>query len=138
MHKRPWQFVFNPLFGYLLLGSYLVEDPVAYSGGYNLGAPEEDLWSVDSVVNEIIRIWGNGDYKIDDISEKPYEEKSLFMSCEKAKSILGWYPIYNLSNGLSETVSWYRKYYSSKSNKEMIQHSTSLVESAMELLGTRQ
>jgi CDP-glucose 4,6-dehydratase len=133
-HRRPWQFVFNPLFGYLLLGSHLIEDPVVYSGGYNLGPSHEDLWSVDSVAKKIIQLWGHGDYKIDDSIEKPYEETSLLMNCEKAESLLGWHPLYDVSLGLSESVSWYRKYYNEKSNMDMINHSTSLVESAMKLI----
>lgn len=135
-YMRPWQFVLNPLFGYLLIGAYLVEDPVTYSGGYNLGAPQKDLWSVDTVVKTIISLWGSGDYKIDDSSENPYEERCLFMNCEKSESLLGWHPLYDLSSGLSESVSWYRKFYSGGSNKDIMHKSTVLIESAMELIGS--
>ena len=135
-YMRPWQFVLNPLFGYLLLGINLVEDPVVYSGGYNLGAPQKDLWSVDSVVKKIISLWGSGDYKIDALSVNPYEERCLFMNCEKSESILGWHPLYDLSSGLSESVSWYRKFYNGDSKKDIMQKSTVLLESAMELIGS--
>jgi CDP-glucose 4,6-dehydratase len=84
-HLRPWQYFFNPLFGYLLLGSYLFEDPTSYSGGFNLGSPENDLKTVEFVVKRIIQLWGGGDYKIDSLGEKPFEEKALFMTCKKAE-----------------------------------------------------
>ena len=133
-HMRPWQYVLNPLFGYLLLGSYLLEDAATYSGGYNLGASKNDLWTVESIVKKIIQIWGNGDYKIDGLSEKPHEEKSLFMNCEKAESLLDWHPLYDLTQGLSETVSWYRDYYNCNSNEEVVHYSTSLIQFTMNLI----
>ncbi len=129
---RPWQYFFNPLFGYLLLGSCLLEDAAFYSGGFNLGAPEKDLWTVETVVKKIIQIWGSGSFKIEFSGKKPYEAKSVFMNCEKAKSILNWHPLFDLSHGLKETISWYRKYYNCNSKKEIIHYSTSIINSAME------
>jgi nucleoside-diphosphate-sugar epimerase len=42
----------------------------------------------------------------------PYKKKEIFDSkanIEKAKNILGWYPNYDISNGLKRTINWYKK-----------------------------
>ena len=131
MHHRPWQYVFNPLYGYLLLASFLLDDPVAFSSGFNFGAPRKDLWSVESVVKKIIQTWGNGEYQVDKNNNHPYEEKSLFMECNKAKSMLNWEPLFDLTEGIAETVSWYRNFYNCSSNKKIEKYSQLCIEAAM-------
>ena len=42
----------------------------------------------------------------------PYKKNEIFDSkanIEKAKNILGWYPKYDISNGLKRTINWYKK-----------------------------
>ena len=42
----------------------------------------------------------------------PYKKNEIFDSkanMEKAKNILGWYPNYDISNGLKRTINWYKK-----------------------------
>lgn len=42
----------------------------------------------------------------------PYKKNEIFDSkanIEKAKNILGWYPNYDISNGLKRTINWYKK-----------------------------
>ena len=42
----------------------------------------------------------------------PYRKNEIFDSkanIKKAKNILGWYPNYDISNGLKRTINWYKK-----------------------------
>jgi CDP-glucose 4,6-dehydratase len=39
-----------------------------------------------------------------------FEIREQYLSCDKARTILGWSPGYSLSEGLQETIDWYRNH----------------------------
>lgn len=43
------------------------------------------------------------------LNKAKYEIKHQYLSSKKAKSILGWLPVYSLKKGLKETLAWYDK-----------------------------
>jgi len=133
-HRRPWQFVLNPLYAYLLLGTYLIEDPVRYSEPWNIGAIDEELWSVETIVQTIIRVWGKGRFEIDHNENQLYEDAYLKMDCRKAQVIIGWQPPYDLLKGLAETVAWYQYYFAQNSKKAILKFSINQISSFMELI----
>ena len=49
---RPWQFILDPLYGYLLLAEKLHKFPQKYSGAWNFGPSKNN----SITVNEIIKI----------------------------------------------------------------------------------
>ena len=107
---RPWQFVLEPLCGYLLLGAMLLREPEAYGGAWNFGPDFSAVVPVGEVVASLIRLWGSGSLR--DISNPAavHEAGLLNLDCTKAKSLLGWRPRLSLEETLSETVTWYRAY----------------------------
>lgn len=107
---RPWQHVLDPLGGYLLLGAKLWEDRNAYAGSWNFGPHENDTWTVVEVVQEIIRLWGEGSYRVDG-NPKLHETRHLKLDCRKSRTHLGWRPQYAIQDALSLTVQWYRAFY---------------------------
>ena len=133
-HKRPWQFVLNPLYAYLLLATYLIEDSVKYSGPWNIGGAEKELWSVETIVKTITILWGKGRIKIDHNENKLHEDDYLKMNCEKAQVLLGWQPPYDLFKGLEETVAWYQYYFAQNSKKAILKFSINQISSFMELI----
>ena len=107
---RPWQHVFEPLYGYLLLGQKLYEDGAQFTGAWNFGPDDNDVKSVRWVVERITSMWGdNASWKIT-TDNHPYEAHYLKLDCSKAKAKLGWYPQWALEIGLERTVEWYKAY----------------------------
>lgn len=110
---RPWQHVLNSLSGYLLLAQCLYESPETYVGAWNFGPNEDDARSVDWLANHIIDLWGSDASRQVDIKNRPvalHEANFLRLDSSKAKQKLGWQPRWSLSEGLRQTVSWYRDF----------------------------
>jgi CDP-glucose 4,6-dehydratase len=107
---RPWQFVLEPLSGYMLLGSKLLSLQTNYAGAYNFGPEEESIVTVEEVIKKAISFWGKGSYE-EDLNEHPHEAKLLKLDISKAKKELKWYPVYNVNEAVKNTMEWYKAYY---------------------------
>jgi len=108
---RPWQHVLEPLSGYLLLGAKMYEDGAKFNGAWNFGPSDSDLITVEEITKKIVSYWGSGKYKNEISIKNPHETKLLKLDCSKARSILSWYPEYNIDEALSKTVGWYKMFY---------------------------
>lgn len=111
---RPWQHVFEPLRGYLLLGMTLFNQDLSKVGSWNLGPEEKDSQSVKSVLELIIKNLERGKYRVEPVKEK-HESNLLKLDSTKAKKELGWVPKYNLEEAVKNTALWYKEFYSNKS-----------------------
>ncbi len=107
---RPWQFVLEPLSGYLWLGALLLEGKSKYACGWNFGPNDTDILSVEEILNLAINSWGRGSYAIDK-SVQPHEANLLKLDISNAKTILKWKPVYNVKKAVSKTMEWYKNYY---------------------------
>lgn len=107
---RPWQHVLDPLGGYLLLAARLWRDGPGYVGPWNLGPDSRVAWTVEKVVQEIIRLWGRGSYRVDG-QPQPQEARWLQLDGRKARTRLGWGPQYDVREALSLSIDWYRRFY---------------------------
>jgi CDP-glucose 4,6-dehydratase len=110
---RPWQFVLEPLSGYLLLGVKLLSkdrnSAAKYASAYNFGPYESSVITVENVVKEAIKILKKGSYSIDK-GEHPHEAGLLQLCIEKADKELNWEPIYTVTKAIDETMKWYKAY----------------------------
>ncbi len=104
---RPWQFVLEPLYGYLLLGQKLPNDPKRYSGAWNFG-PDDAVAPVGGLVETLIGIWGSGAWEDLSAPSAVHEAAQLQLDCTKAKALLNWKPRLSLYEALMKTVAWYR------------------------------
>lgn len=109
---RPWQFVLEPLYGYLLLASKMLKDPVQYSGAWNFGPDFDSVVPVNEVVNLIIHLWGGGNWKDLSGAAAVHEAGLLNLDCTKAKVLLGWKQRLPLHETLEQTLSWYKTFES--------------------------
>lgn len=115
---RPWQFVLEPLGGYLLLASLMVNEPVKYSEAWNFGPPSYNIRTVSELVNEMIRNWGEGNmYNIKN-GRMPVETEMLRLDISKAREKLKWNPVLSFEESVEMTVSWYRSLFKGKDMKE--------------------
>lgn len=112
---RPWQHVFEPLSGYLLLGMRLGEGHVDKAGAWNFGPEQEDMQSVEKVLEIVINKLGRGKVVVQEDRTK-HEANLLKLDNTKAKQILGWKTKYNLEKAILETADWYEKYYTNKAD----------------------
>jgi CDP-glucose 4,6-dehydratase len=108
---RPWQHVFEPLRGYLLLAERLFKDPGRHAEGWNFGPSEVDAWTVEQVTRAAAALWGQDAlWSVSRDPDAPHEATSLRLDFSKARIRLGWQPHWDLTAALRETMSWYRAF----------------------------
>lgn len=105
---RPWQFVLDALYGYLLLGSKLLTQKEGFDEAFNFGP--DSAQSVETVVNQLCKHWDGSQiqYKEED---RLHEASLLMLDSSKARETLGWEPKYPLRKAVLETTVWYKGYY---------------------------
>jgi CDP-glucose 4,6-dehydratase len=104
---RPWQFVLEPLRGYLMLAERLAEEPGVFASAWNFGPSEEDARPVSWIGDGLARRWGAGASWRNDAGTHPPETRSLRLDTSKTRASLGWHPLLPLERGLDWTVEWY-------------------------------
>ena len=107
---RPWQYVLEPLRGYLTLACRLCEDGPAYGEAWNFGPDDADARPVQWIVEKINADWSGGaGYSIDG-GVHPHEAQYLKLACAKARDRLGWRPWWDLERTLGSIVMWTKVY----------------------------
>jgi CDP-glucose 4,6-dehydratase len=105
---RPWQFVLEPLHGYLLLAQLLAQDAARFGCGWNFGPAEADAKPVAFLADELVRLWGDDAAWRRDGCEHPHEAHYLKLDAARARACLGWRPQLPLPQALEWIVEWYR------------------------------
>jgi CDP-glucose 4,6-dehydratase len=107
---RPWQFVLEPLRGYLLLAERLTEDGPRFASGWNFGPVDADAKPVSWIADELVRSWGNSASWSQDAAVHPREAHALKLDASKAGIHLNWHPALPLKQALGWIVEWYHAY----------------------------
>lgn len=108
---RPWQFVLEPLRGYLSLVQALWNDPARYAGGWNFGPGVEGERPVRWLADQLAAKWGDGVRWERDSRQHPHEANVLKLDCSKARAHLGWRPRMTLDAALAAVVEWYKSHH---------------------------
>ncbi len=116
---RPWQYVLEPLGGYLLLAQRLFEKGPVCSGAWNFGPEESDAKNVEWIVKRMCSKWGGGASYILDKGRHPHEAHYLKLDCAKALSGLGWRPRWNIETAIDRLIAWTLAYRSKASMREV-------------------
>jgi len=106
---RPWQFVLEPLGGYLLLAERLWESGDEYAGAWNFGPDEANAKTVRWAADRIVQLWAGGASWVHDRTEHPHEAQSLRLDCSKARSRLGWSPRTDVETAIQWVVEWHKR-----------------------------
>jgi len=109
---RPWQHVFNPLGGYLLLAQALSGSPGA-ARGWNFGPADAEARTVGWVVERLGELWEGALRWELDRSEQPPEAAYLALDSSSAERELDWRPPLDLDAGLRLLVAWHEALASS-------------------------
>jgi CDP-glucose 4,6-dehydratase len=104
---RPWQFVLEPLFGYLKLGEKLLTQGKYFSGGWNFGPYPEETHTVNDVVAEVKKIIPGIKTEISSSKEKLHEANLLQLDITKAINKLDWKPKLNFEETIQFTIDGY-------------------------------
>ena len=107
---RPWQYVLEPLSGYLLLGEKLLMEGSKFAEGFNFGPKEENLLTVEQVAQSVVELYGKGEIFVNR-KDNLHEAKLLMLNIDKAKQILHWTPTYDAKQAIEATVEWYKRFY---------------------------
>ena len=105
---RPWQFVLEPLRGYLLLAERLASGDAAAASGWNFGPAESDARPVSWIADRMAAAWGGGAAWTVDQDAHPPEAGVLRLDASKAATGLGWRPALPLEGALDWIVAWYQ------------------------------
>jgi CDP-glucose 4,6-dehydratase len=107
---RPWQFVLEPLRGYLMLAERLLQDPKTFASGWNFGPADDDARPVSWIATKLVNSWGTGAKWTQDGAVHPHEAHLLKLDASKAKFYLNWHPVLPLDAALDWIVAWYRAF----------------------------
>ena len=105
---RPWQYVLEPLHGYLLLGRALIERGEEVAEGWNFGPDAADALTVRDIARRFSDVWGRTLVSEAAVSGALHEAPTLRLDASKAVARLGWKPILTLDQALATTAMWYR------------------------------
>lgn len=104
---RPWQFVLDPLHGYLLLARRLVADPSCAPDSVNFGPDGASSTTVREVVDRLFAVVGAGRWEQAD-EPAPPEAGWLALDSALAQRVLGWAARVPMDLALEWTAMWWR------------------------------
>ncbi len=107
---RPWQFVLEPLSGYLVLGEKLLSGKKDFAQAFNFGPERESILTVEQITKLVIKEYLKGEIIIENAADL-HESKLLMLDSQKSKNVLEWSPLYNINEAVSKTVEWYKRFY---------------------------
>ena len=108
---RPWQHVFEPLSGYLLLAARLFAGDRSLVGAWNFGPENEETLPVGKVAETLQRFWPRFTFRIEPDPNAPHEAKFLRLNCDKSRKYLQWHGVWNIDKTLKMTAEWYAAFY---------------------------
>lgn len=104
---RPWQFVLEPLRGYLLLAERLLEFPDKTPRALNFGPTDDSCRPVREVVELVLGRYGEGTW-VNCMTNQPREAVLLHLDPRLAGQSIGWRPCLGLEAAIDWTLEWWR------------------------------
>ncbi len=105
---RPWQHVLEPLRGYMTLAEKLfTSNEISLRSQFNFGPPDEGIRCVRDVVDTALQTWPGTWH---DASGGPakHEAKTLTLSTDKTRSLLGHGAKWRFEESVAQTIRWYK------------------------------
>ena len=105
---RDYFYVEDGAAAYMLLAEKMATDESLAGEAFNFS--NEIQVTVLDLVNRLIQLMGSS-LTPDVRNEASHEIRHQYLSAEKARTRLGWTPLFNLEQGLELTVAWYREFF---------------------------
>lgn len=106
---RPWQYVLEPILGYLMIAAGLMDGRIGSGESWNFGPQINDSSTVRHVSELILKFWGSGEICYLDQVVHIAEAQYLQLDSSKAQKALGWKTFLSLEETVEQTVNWYRR-----------------------------
>ncbi len=116
---RPWQHVLEPLAGYLILAQVLFEKGSVFGAAWNFGPSEDDNYSVQEIVGQLITQWGGIATVKQCESEQKHEAHFLRLDSSKARDQLGWVSKWSVQTAITKVVQWQKAFQLKQSMQEV-------------------
>ncbi|MDY7577040.1 CDP-glucose 4,6-dehydratase [Herbaspirillum sp. RTI4] len=121
---RPWQFVLDPLAGYMQLAQRLYESGRKYAEGWNFGPADSDLQTVSQLCAAFNHSLQKNECQTAEIilaapAEAPHETSFLRLDISKSRQHLDWMPKLELHTALELTAQWYSAYLNNEDLREL-------------------
>ena len=110
-YVRPWQYVLEPIRGFLKLAIKMWENGEKFIGGWNFGPNNKSIFSVKDIVEKVIKSYGKGSYSVETQlnTEKFHETKTLLLDSTKAYNFLDWKPEISIDECIGFICDWYKE-----------------------------
>lgn len=105
---RDYLYVRDGVRAYMLLAEKM-ESPGVSGEAFNIS--NEIRLTVLQMTDLIAGLMGKGHIKPLVLNKADHEIKNQYLSAEKARSALGWEPLWKVEEALAETIEWYREYF---------------------------
>ena len=116
---RPWQFVMEPLCGYLALVEKLWNDGTKYAENWNFGPKDDEYQPVCWIVERLGVLWGTKVGWEEIPKSYPHETNYLRLDCSKSNQKLNWSPKLDINTTLKWVVAWYKSYSNNEDMEEI-------------------
>ncbi len=110
---RPWQYVLEPLAGYLILAQHLYAGDHKFAEAWNFGPEDSANCSVEWILNYLVKKLPYASWKCLK-AQQVHEAHMLKLDSSKSQTLLGWRPQWNLDTALDTTVEWYDAWRNNK------------------------
>tara|TARA_B100001057_G_C22826814_1_gene941776 strand:+ start:775 stop:1872 length:1098 start_codon:yes stop_codon:yes gene_type:complete len=112
---RPWQYVLEPLYGYMLLAIQQKKNIKLNGQAFNFGPNNKSSFTVLEIIKKIKKRWNKFNWKIVKLKKSAYESKLLKLNSNKAQKFLNWKCFLNADQSLNMVIDWYKFYSDYKS-----------------------
>ncbi len=112
---RPWQHVFEPISGMLLLALHMKKNPTKFNEPWNIG-PNFTNITVKEIVEKIIKKLGSGTWVEFHDSENVHEANLLKLDSSKIQDLLNWTQCLTTDESIDYTIEWYKEFKEKDSN----------------------
>ena len=102
---RDYLYVEDGVKAYMLLAENLSQHPELIGEAFNFSL--EIKLTVLDLVEKILTLM-NSDLKPKILNQASNEIKNQYLSSQKSRKILNWYPSFDLDTGLEKTINWYQ------------------------------
>lgn len=106
---RPWQYVLEPLCGYLTLGERLAAGEQSADQAWNFGPIDNEVIDVEAFARRTVAAWGRGSVEVKPDPDAPKEARLLQLDSSKSVTKLDWKPALSFQESLEWSVDWYRQ-----------------------------
>jgi len=109
---RPWHYILDVLLGYMMAAMHLDNNEIN-GGAFNFGPRPKSEISVLDLVKTLWKHWGDHSfepYLVSNERAQYSEHRYLKLNSDKARSMLGWKSLTDITSGLNATSEWYKAY----------------------------